>query len=486
MSKMIRLALAGSCLATITGLSACHKSDTAMTNNQAPALPALPSSVPMQAGPPTAMAYAPAAANLPRAPRPTLHRLSGGGAEYAYLDRAAAYDDAMGDAPPDYAFDYGGVNPWAWQADDGSMEYAEPFDGGYRYYYYEPGAYTPYLIRDPEYSYAFDGPALVVIYDDLGRIVPPSDYGPRHDFAGRYFARSRELRVAAQTDHHAVVAGNWAAQRYQIAVASSRWDAARAQNPAWSAYHDSTRDEQRAHWQGEHNSRAQAASLFNNYQRQGMRGQPPSLAQNSPPATVAAPGREPVPGSGVRERQPYAVGSSQAEQQAQQQRQNQALQAQLQTVRNAERQRQQQQSAQREAAHQQQVEAQRQQEATRQANAQAERQQARQQREDQARQAQAERAQEANRQRQQEAARQANAQAERQAREQAQRQQEAAQQSQHAERENAVRQQQLQQQLQHQQQRAEAPQPAKPPAGQGQGQAQHDKGNDHRERPDQH
>ena len=47
--------------------------------------------------------------------------------------------DAIGDAPPDYAFDYEGVSPWAWQTSDDYVTYAEPIDDGYRYYYYEPG-----------------------------------------------------------------------------------------------------------------------------------------------------------------------------------------------------------------------------------------------------------------------------------------------------------------------------------------------------------
>ena len=223
------------------------------------------------------MTAAPSVAALPAAARPPLRRLPDTRAGYAYLDRAASYDDAFGQAPPDYSFGYDGVDPWGWQADDGSVQYAEPVDDGYRYYYYQPGAATPYLVRDPDYSYAFDGAALVFVYDRLGRPLPPDAYGPRWDYAGRYFARAEALREAAQADRQGVIAADWAARRAQISASNAAWDAARARDSAWSAYHASVAAQQNEHWQAERDARIIAAQRFAAYENNGFRGPAPDF-----------------------------------------------------------------------------------------------------------------------------------------------------------------------------------------------------------------
>ena len=284
MSKFMRKTLTigllgGSCI-----VAACHQpsgSDPTnqLASNTAAALPALPASMPMQTGPAAPFTAAPPVAALPSAPRPALRRLADPGSGYAYLDRAASYDDAIGQAPPDYAFSDGGVSPWGWQAGDGSAEYAEPIDGGYRHYYYQPGASTPYLVRDPSYSYAYDGAALVMVYDHGGHPLPPNAYGPRWDYAGRYLARAQQLRAAAQADRHSVVAANWAARRAEIAAANAQWSAARARDAAWSAYHARAVDQQSDHWQAERDARAQAAQRFATDQGGGFQGPPPALGR---------------------------------------------------------------------------------------------------------------------------------------------------------------------------------------------------------------
>ena len=62
---------------------------------------------------------APDAEALPPAPPARVSR--GLAADYAYLDRAYEISDAFYDDPPDYAFEYDGVEPWAWRTDDGYM-----------------------------------------------------------------------------------------------------------------------------------------------------------------------------------------------------------------------------------------------------------------------------------------------------------------------------------------------------------------------------
>lgn len=273
MKTIFRAALAGTCLAGVALLGACDRPNPKAEQNYAlsgEALPPLPASLPLEPGPPTPLIAAPAVERLPAAPRPALRRLVDDYDDYAYLDRAALYDDVFFDAPPDYAFDYDGVSPWGWEGYDGAIAYAEPLDVGYRYYYYEPGYETPYLVRDPYYSYAFDGPALVVIYDHFGHVLPRSDYGQRWDYAGRYFARGRDLRAAAARDRRGAVAADWATRRLQFAAASSALDAARAREPAWTAYHDRTGDRQGTRWRTERRARAEAARQFNAFERSGF------------------------------------------------------------------------------------------------------------------------------------------------------------------------------------------------------------------------
>ena len=91
---------------------------------------------------------------------------------YAFADRANAASYGFGDAPPDYAFNYQGSRPWAWQGDNGYETVVEPLpDGGDRYYYYQPGSDEPYFVRDPDYGYGYQGGVLVVVYDRHGHLL---------------------------------------------------------------------------------------------------------------------------------------------------------------------------------------------------------------------------------------------------------------------------------------------------------------------------
>ena len=150
----------------LCGLAACNRSDDSAAVSQASTADALPLTTAAAAP----LSRAPAADALPAASRAPVGRVSNRDEDYAYLDQAYYQGDAYEDSPPDYAFDYDGISPWAWQGPYG-QEFVEPASDGWRYYYYRSGASLPYLVRDGGYAYGFDGPRLVVVYDREGRLL---------------------------------------------------------------------------------------------------------------------------------------------------------------------------------------------------------------------------------------------------------------------------------------------------------------------------
>ncbi len=260
-------------------LAGCNKSST-VTNDasadQNTALPALPEAVPMQTGPAAPPAMAPAANALPMSSRVSLASVPQPSDAYAFADRASGFNDAIGDAPPDYAFDYNGVSPWAWQTSDGDTEFAEPVAGGYRTYYYQPGADSPYLVRDPSYSYAYDGPRLVAVYGAGGALLAAAAYREHVDAASRYRERAADLyRASREREHRGVVASNWAARRSEISAEQASWAADRARQADWQAYHQSHEAAERDHWDAERQRRSSEAQRFTAWQQEDFRGAQP-------------------------------------------------------------------------------------------------------------------------------------------------------------------------------------------------------------------
>src|SRR5262249_30664275 len=136
---------------------------------------------------------------------------------YAYANRAAVMSDAFADAPPDYAFDYGGVRPWIWRARDRSQRVVEPVPGGERYYYYEPGEDAPFRVRARDYSSGYAHGRLAVVYDRQGRALPPDVADQRAEEAGRYLARARAIYAASQREQRQAIArANWAERRANL------------------------------------------------------------------------------------------------------------------------------------------------------------------------------------------------------------------------------------------------------------------------------
>ena len=211
------------------------------------------------------IAPAPPVSALPPAPPLPVRHLANRQDGYAFADRAYALNDAFGDAPPDYGFDYGGTQPWVWRSDDNAMRVAEPLPGGGdRYYYYEPGADYPYLVRDPEYAYGFEDGQLVVIYDHEGRTLPDNDYETRRDYASRFFARGRGLYAQSQQQQQrqAVAQAIWAQRRDRYAAEQQSWANAQANDSDWRDYHAAHDQDQSAQWAAERVRREAEAARF--------------------------------------------------------------------------------------------------------------------------------------------------------------------------------------------------------------------------------
>jgi hypothetical protein len=267
------IALTAALLGAVS-LAACNKSDDA-TVAQAQLGPALPLTV-SGASPSVA---APSVDALPAARDVSIVRVENPDDQYAYLDDAYYQSDAFGDAPPDYAFDYDGVRPWVWRSANDALQFAEPLGGGYRYYYYQPGAAYPYLVRDNGYSYGYDRGQLAAIYDPQGRALSAADMAARRDYAGRYLARADSLYRASRTaQRQSVVAANWAAGRAEIAAQRAQWSAERSRQNAWRSYDAAHAAQQAAAWQDERARRQQSAEAFSQWRRADYQGPAPAPA----------------------------------------------------------------------------------------------------------------------------------------------------------------------------------------------------------------
>lgn len=206
---------------------------------------------------------APAAEALPPAP-PAPVRVAAQDQGYAYAERAYALDNAFYEVPPDYGFSYQDANPWAWRTADDYQMYAEPVSGGFRYYYYEPGADYPYFVRDPDYGYGYaPGGVLVSLYSSAGALMPRAyvrDYAER---AGRYRVRARDLRQAAYHRPHVPVAREaWLSRRPSFVASQGRWREAAVRQPEWRSYRDRHDDREVRRFLPERERRAAEVARF--------------------------------------------------------------------------------------------------------------------------------------------------------------------------------------------------------------------------------
>jgi hypothetical protein len=201
-----------------------------------------------------------------------------GADDYQWLALASALTGVLGDAPPDYAFGYDGVQPWAWETGDRYLRYAEPVSGDYRYYYYEPDSYTPYLVSDPYYSYGYRDDRLVVIYDRSGRVLDARRAERQRRAAQDYFARARQMYLAAHREPRiGVAAPLWQQRRDEIARQQRQWDQARGERKAWQAW--DAKNQQRLHrdWAGEALVRREAERSFSGWQKAAFKTPAPKF-----------------------------------------------------------------------------------------------------------------------------------------------------------------------------------------------------------------
>jgi hypothetical protein len=263
------------------GLAACNKSSDSAAGAAADSNAAI--ALPLATGDATTPTAAPVVTALPPAPPARVARLARASDSYAYVDQAQAMSDAVGQAPPDYAFDYDGARPWVWRTSTRAVRVVEPVEGGYRYYYYQPGADYPYLVRDPRHAYGYSDGQLVSVYDDEGRLLPPQEVDQQAEWAGRYLARARALYEASlQNQRQAVIAANWAARRAQIDAARARWAEEQANQDDWRAYHDEHQAQETAYWRPERLRRVQSAQAFDRWSHDGYAGPPPPPAYYAP------------------------------------------------------------------------------------------------------------------------------------------------------------------------------------------------------------
>lgn len=163
-------------------------------------------------------------------------------AGYAPAERAYAFDRVTYRATPSYGFRYGDEEPWAWRtADDYSM-YAEPYDDGYRNYYYAPGADYPYFVRDDDYGYGYgpDG-ALIAVYDSAGALLPQDRLYALASLAGAYLVRASAIRRYGLDDRYrvAVTEDYWSARAPRYYEIQQVWYTVPDRQPQWRAWRTS-------------------------------------------------------------------------------------------------------------------------------------------------------------------------------------------------------------------------------------------------------
>ena len=198
--------------------------------------------------------------------------------QYAWLALAAMIGTVIGDSPPDYGYRYDDVQPWAWRTNDGYYRYAEPVRGGYRYYYYEPRATRPFLVRDPSYSYGYRDDRLMVIYDRDGRVLRRDRAQRQRRAASHYFDRGGSLyRAAHDGRRRGVSAPLWAKRKHTIIAEQRQWVRARNQRPAWQRWDRSHERVTERRWKDERAARRDANKRFERWQTASFEGDAPRL-----------------------------------------------------------------------------------------------------------------------------------------------------------------------------------------------------------------
>lgn len=180
-----------------------------------------------------------ALATLPPA-EPAQVRYSEPDVGYGYAERAYGLQRTFYDEPPAYGFEYGGYEPMVWRTADDWEMYAEPWDDGYRYYYYEPGAAYPYFVQDDDYGYGFNSAGvLIAVITATGAYLGQDHYERLAPVAGRYYLRGRQLRdVGVRAPRVQVTETVWRAQAPRIHRTAEPWLRAAQAEPEWRSWRE--------------------------------------------------------------------------------------------------------------------------------------------------------------------------------------------------------------------------------------------------------
>lgn len=230
---------------------------------------------------------------------------------YAYIDRADSLWEAVGDAPPDYAFAFEGAAPWAWELQDGYRIVVEENADGIQSYYFAPGESGPFLAVRPGMSFGFEGETVAVVYGPDGGAMP-RDVGAAHLGEGvALYARGRELlRAMLQKQWREVDSQAWIDTGPILWSSVAIWDEGRRRHPGWGRHRDGVRDaEWRRRLELERIRRAALAEQFRRWREGGFQGPPPGRFHRPGAHGPGAgrPDRPGEPGAG-RPRQPGQYG----------------------------------------------------------------------------------------------------------------------------------------------------------------------------------
>jgi hypothetical protein len=179
---------------------------------------------------------------------------------YPYAERAYGLDRAFYREPPDYGFAYADEQPWAWQAADDSLMFAEPYDDGYRAYYYEPGADYPYFVRDPNYGYALgQNGVLLALFDAAGALISGGNYDRYAPNARQYWSRGYDLHSAyGRAPRYGVDQAVWSQRAPRLEQFQQSWIAAPERQPAWRQWRAAAGPATLQHYAVQHADRAAA------------------------------------------------------------------------------------------------------------------------------------------------------------------------------------------------------------------------------------
>ena len=185
-------------------------------------------------------------------------------AAYPLAERAYGLQRAVYDAPPDYGFDYDGVAPMVWETEDDWAMYAEPWEGDYRYYYYEPGAERPYFVRDREYGYGYSPTGqLIAVFDSRGRYLERDVAQRVAPLAGRYYLRGGNLREAGRRAQRTPVSEPlWYERAPVVERTAAPWLRAAREETGWRAWREADRDRELARFEPEQRARTVQADRW--------------------------------------------------------------------------------------------------------------------------------------------------------------------------------------------------------------------------------